>query len=87
MMHKFSFLMPYLKNSIVCDTKSVLEYIIYYYVSELQYQKVLLQKVKKSIPIIFLDDALDNFFTNLSDLVSHLQMKRFWRDRNKSKNF
>ena len=77
MMHKFSFLMPYLKNSIVCDTKSVLEYIIYYYVSELQYQKVLLQKVKKSIPIIFLDDALDNFFTNLSDLVSHLQMKRF----------
>ena len=69
--------MPYLKNSIVCDTKSVLEYIIYYYVSELQYQKVLLQKVKKSIPIIFLDDALDNFFTNLSDLVSHLQMKRF----------
>ena len=69
--------MPYLKNSIVCDTKSVLEYIIYYYVSELQYQKVLLQKVKKSIPIIFLDDALDNFFTNLSDLVSYLQMKRF----------
>ena len=75
MMHKFSFLMPYLKNSIVCDTKSVLEYIIYYYVSELQYQKVLLQKVY--IPIIFLDDALDNFFTNLSDLVSYLQMKRF----------
>ena len=69
--------MPYLKNGIVCGTKSVLEYIIYYYVSELQYQKVLLQKVKKSIPIIFLDDALDNFFTNLSDLVSHLQMKRF----------
>ena len=75
MMHKFSFLMPYLKNSIVCDTKSVLEYIIYYYVSELQYQKVLLQKVY--IPIIFLDDALDNFFAKLSDLVSHLQMKRF----------
>ena len=49
--------MPYLKNSIVCDTKSVLEYIIYYYVSELQYQKVLLQKVEKSIPLIFLDDA------------------------------
>ena len=70
--------MPYLKNGIVCGTKSVLEYIIYYYVSELQYQKVLLQKVKKVyIPIIFLDDALDNFFTNLSDLVSHLQMKRF----------
>ena len=39
--------MPYLKNGIVCGTKSVLEYIIYYYVSELQYQKVLLQKVKK----------------------------------------
>ena len=77
--------MPYLKNGIVCGTKSVLEYIIYYYVSELQYQKVLLQKVY--IPIIFLDDALDNFFAKLSDLVSHLQMKRFWRDRNKSKNF
>ena len=68
--------MPYLKNSIVCDTKSVLEYIIYYYVSELQYQKVLLQKVEKSIPIIFLDDAR-YFFAKLSDLVSHLQMKRF----------
>ena len=67
--------MPYLKNGIVCGTKSVLEYIIYYYVSELQYQKVLLQKVY--IPIIFLDDALDNFFAKLSDLVSHLQMKRF----------
>ena len=40
--------MPYLKNGVVCGTKSVLEYIIYYYVSELQYQKVLLQKVEKS---------------------------------------